>query len=75
MKLALMPRHLTWWIWLITFATMAVGLAGYTAGFIVATALALAHTLLFWRKAGEFRAISVQIRLTYALLLAVNCVA
>ena len=72
MKLALMPKHLTWWIWLITVAAMAAGLVGYTAGFIVATALTLAHALLFWRKAGEFRAISVQIRLAYALLLAIS---
>lgn len=72
MKLALMPGQLTWWIWFITFATIVAGLAGYTAGYAAATMLALAHTLLFWRKAGEFRAISVQIRFAYALLLALS---
>lgn len=72
MKFALMPRQITWWIWLITLTMIVVGLVGYTAGFVAATALTLAHTLLFWRKSGEFRAISVQIRFAYALLLAVS---
>jgi len=70
MKLALMPRQLTWWIWLVTLALMVVGLAGYAFGFIAAIVLTLAHTLLFWRKTRDRRAISVQIRLAYALLLA-----
>ena len=70
MKLALMPRQLTWWIWLVTLAMMGVGLAGYAVGFIAAMALTFAHTLLFWRKTRDVRAISVQIRLAYALLLA-----
>lgn len=72
MKLALMPRQLTWWIWLITLATMVVGLAGHHAAFITATVLTFAHSLLFWRRSGDFRAISVQIRFAYALLLAVS---
>ena len=72
MKLALMPRQLTWWIWLTTLATMVVGLAGYPVGFIAATGLTFAHTFLFWFKAGDFRAISVQIRFAYALLLALS---
>ena len=69
MKLALMPRQLTWWIWLATLVMMAVGLAGYAAGSIAAMALTFAHTLLFWRKTRDMRSISVQIRFAYALLL------
>jgi len=72
MKLALMPKQLTWWLWLVTLATMATGLAGYPAAFLAATALTFAHTLLFWRRSRDFRAISVQIRFAYALLLAVS---
>jgi len=71
MKLALMPRQLTWWIWLVTLAMMVAGLAGYAVGFIAAIVLTLAHALLFWRKTRNMRAISVQIRLAYALLLAI----
>jgi hypothetical protein len=70
MKLALMPRQLTWWLWLVTLAMMGVGLAGYAVGFVAAMVLTFAHTLLFWRKTRDVRAISVQIRLAYALLLA-----
>lgn len=72
MKLALMPKQLTWWIWLATLTMMAAGLAGYPAAFLAATALTLAHTLLFWRRSRDPHAISVQIRFAYALLLAVS---
>ena len=72
MKLALMPGQLTWWIWLVTLGTMAVGLAGHPAAFIAATVLTLAHTLLFWQRSRDFLAISVQIRFAYVLLLAVG---
>jgi hypothetical protein len=70
MKLALMPKALTWWAWLATVGLMAVGLAGYAAGFVAATTLTFAHALFFWLKTRDARAISVQIRLAYALLLA-----
>ena len=72
MKLALMPGQPTWWIWLVTLAAMAVGLAGHASAFIAATVLTFAHALLFWRRCGDFRAISVQIRFAYAMLLAVS---
>ena len=72
MKLALLPGQLTWWLWLVTLATMAAGLAGHPAAFLAATALTFSHTLLFWRRSRDFRALSVQIRFAYALLLAVS---
>lgn len=70
MKLALFLKEPTWWIWLVTVALLALGLAGFTAGFIAAIALSLVQTLFFWRRAGDVRAMSVQIRLSYTLLLA-----
>jgi hypothetical protein len=69
MKLALMPKELTWWTWLVTLALVVTGLAGFPAAFVGAIALLFVQTLLFWRKAGEFGALSVQIRLSYTLLL------
>jgi hypothetical protein len=71
MKFALMPKEATWWVWLVTFALLAAGLAGFPAGFIAAIALSLVQTVFFWRKTRDVRAMSVQIRLSYTLLLAV----
>ena len=71
MKLALMPWEPAWWIWLVTVALLVTGLAGFTTGFVAATAVSLAQTLWYWHKAGRIRAISVQIRLAYTLLLLV----
>jgi hypothetical protein len=71
MKHALMPQKPTWWVWLATIALLAIGLAGFPTGFIAAIALSFAQAWFFWRKAGDVRAISVQIRLSYALLLTV----
>ena len=69
MKLALMPKEPTWWTWLLTVVLLATGLAGFPAGFVAAIVLLFAQTLLFWRKAGDIRALNVQIRLSYTLLL------
>lgn len=54
-----------------TVALLATGLAGVPAGFIAAIGLSLAQTVFFWRKAGDARAMSVQIRLNYTVLLAI----
>jgi hypothetical protein len=69
MKLALMPKEPTWWVWLVTVALLVAGLAGLSAGFLAAIALSAAQTLFFWRKHGSLTAIGVQIRLAYSLLL------
>lgn len=66
-----MPKEPTWWAWLVTVVLLASGLAGFSAGFLAAIALSLVQTLFFWRKTGDGRAMSVQIRLNYTLLLAV----
>ena len=71
MKLALMPQEPAWWIWLVTVALLVTGLAGFTTGFVAAIAVSLAQALWYRHKAGRIRAISVQIRLAYTLLLLV----
>lgn len=71
MRFALMPRTPVWWTWLVTVVLLATGLAGFTAGFLAAIAVSAAQTAFFWRKTGRVRAISVQIRLSYTLLLLV----
>jgi hypothetical protein len=72
MKTALMPKELTWWAWLVTVALLLTGLAESPAAFIAAIALLLAQTLFFWRKSGNVRAINVQIRASYTLLLVLS---
>lgn len=74
MKNALMPGELTWWAWLVTITLLLTGLAGFPAAFVAAFALLFAQTLFFWRKSRDIRAINVQIRLSYALLLALSYV-
>ena len=74
MKLALMPQEPTWWAWLVTIALLAAGLAGFPAGFVGAIVLLFAQTLFLWRKSRDIRAINVQIRLSYGLLLALSYV-
>ena len=74
MKTALMPRELTWWAWLVTVALLLTGLAESPAAFIAAMALLLAQTLFFWRKSRDIRAINVQIRASYTLLLVLSYV-
>jgi hypothetical protein len=71
MKLAVMPKEPTWWVWLVTVVLLALGLAGLTAGFIAAIALTFLQVLFFWKQLGRVSAIGVQIRLGYILLLLV----
>ena len=69
MKLMLMPKEITWWVWLVTVALLAIGVAGHTAGFVAAVALSFAQTAYFGWKLRSLRAYPVQIRLAYALCL------
>ncbi len=48
-----MPRQPAWWIWLVTVALLAIGLAGFTAGFLAAIAVSLAQTLWYWHQASS----------------------
>lgn len=69
MTTAIMPRQPAWWIWTITVALLALGLAGIPGGFAAAIGLSLAQTVHHWRRQRSLAAMSVQIRLAYAALL------
>lgn len=69
MKLALMPREPTWWIWLITATLLATGLGGHPATFIAAIGLSIMQMTFFWHRHRSPIATSVQIRLAYTALL------
>jgi len=71
MKHALMPKEPSWWVWLMTVALLATGLAGIPTGFLAAVALAFAQAWFFLRRSGRMSDITVQIRFSYALLLSV----
>jgi hypothetical protein len=69
MKLLLMPKEPTWWIWLATVALLALGLAGYALGFIAAIAVSVAQAVWFLAKHGSMKPYPVQIRVAYAACL------
>ena len=69
MKLFLMPKEPTWWVWLITVVLLAVGLAGHPAGFIAATALSAMQSVFFLMKHRSLAPHAVQIRVAYTALL------
>lgn len=71
MRLLLMPRELTWWIWLATATLLALGLAGHEGWFVAAIVLSFAHTGLFAWRSRSFRDFPVQVRLTYSVCLCV----
>lgn len=70
-KLMLMPREITWWVWAFTAVFLAVGVLGLSVGFIAAVVLSIGQTLIFISKARSFRDFPVQIRVAYSLLLVV----
>ena len=72
MKLALTPLDPSWWVWFSTVALLALGLAGHDAAFLAAIALSIMQTAFYWHRHRSPRAIAVQIRLAYTLLLAVS---
>jgi hypothetical protein len=71
MKLMLMPKSVSWWVWMVTAVLLAVGLAGYTLGFILAIALSVVQTAVFLVRERALAAFPVQIRVTYTALLLV----
>jgi hypothetical protein len=69
MKVLLMPKEPTWWVWLVTVLLLAIGLAGHTAGFLAAIALSAAQSGWFLRKHRGLKPYPVQIRVAYTGLL------
>jgi hypothetical protein len=70
-KLMLMPREPTWWIWLITAAALAVGVAGHPSAFVAVIGLSAAQTLYFIARERSWSASAVQTRLAYTVLLTI----
>jgi len=71
MRLLLMPRESSWWIWLATGILLALGLAGAGSAFVGAILLSAAQTGSQLRRHASLRAYPVQIRVTYTALLIV----
>jgi len=72
MKLLLMPKEPTWWVWLITAILLAAGLAtGKAMFFLTAMALSFGQCMFFLQKHRSFAPFAVQIRLAYSTLLTV----
>jgi hypothetical protein len=69
MKLYLMPRETTWWVWLVTVLLLAAGLAGHPAGIAAAIGLSVAQSAFFLWKHRSFAPYSVQIRVAYTAFL------
>jgi hypothetical protein len=69
MKIYLMPREPTWWVWLATVLLLIAGLAGHTAGFVAAITLSLAQAAFFLWKHFSLTSYPVQIRVAYTALL------
>jgi hypothetical protein len=74
MKLLLMPKEPTWWVWLVTATLLVFGLAGWPAGFVAAIALSATQSAWFgWKHRGP-RPYPVQIRVAYTGLLVLGLV-
>ena len=71
MKLLLMPKEPTWWVWLITVLLLAVGLAGYPAFILAAIALSTMHSAFFLWRERSWAPYPVQIRVAYTACLVV----
>lgn len=72
MKLMLMFKELSWWLWTVTALLLLVGLAGYPAAFIAATLLSAIQTAYYFRKMQSWSHYAVQVRLAYTLLMQVS---
>ena len=71
MKLMIMTKEITWWVWALIAGLLALGVLGFSAGFIAAIVLSIAQTVIFIFKARSLRNFPVQIRIAYSLLLIV----
>lgn len=64
-------RAISWWYWLATVCLLTAGLAGWSAGFLLAIGLTVLQTLHFMLREGRATAFPVQVRTGYLLLLLV----
>ena len=68
-ELFLRPYELGWWMWLIIASGLAVGIAGYPLGFLVATGISLAKAVFIVFKYRSLTPSAAQVRVAYLLLL------
>lgn len=69
MKLYLMPKEPTWWVWLITASLLAAGVAGVEAALFAAIGLSAAQAVWMYGRYGSLRPYPVQIRVFYTAFL------
>ena len=72
MKLMLLPKELSWWIWTLIALFLFVGLAGFPAGFAAAILLSAIQTAYYFHKIRSWSHYGVQNRLAYTLLMLVS---
>jgi len=65
----LRPYELSWWMWWIIASGLAVGIAGYRSGFLVAIGISLAKAVFIVFKGRNVRSSAAQVRVAYLLLL------
>ena len=71
MKLMLLPKELSWWLWTIVAALLFSGLAGYREAFLEVMLLSAIQTAYYYRKLRSWSHYAIQVRLAYALLMLV----
>ena len=69
MKLILMPKELSWWLWTIITLLQFAGLAGHPAAFVAAVLLSAIQTAYYYQKLRSWPHYAVQVRLAYTLLM------
>ena len=68
-KFLLMPRNLSWWVWLVTALCLTAGLMGYSSGFYAAVTISLIQTVIYNLKEKSALTFPVQVRFAYTGLL------
>jgi hypothetical protein len=68
-RLFLVPRNLSWWIWLATALSLAAGLGGYPLGFRAAVLISVVQAVVYDFKEVSGFTFPVQVRFAYTALL------
>jgi hypothetical protein len=68
-KFLLMPRNLSWWVWLVTALCLTAGLIGYSSGFYAAVIISVIQTVIYDIKEKSVLTFPVQVRFAYTGLL------
>jgi len=71
MKLFLMPKKPTWWLWLATALLLAIGLADQPVFLVAAIVLSAAQSVFFMQEYRSLAPYSVQIRIALTVFLVI----